>query len=598
MGKRNCLLPLLMFVGLIAVYAQEETGFPPEDKVIDIILAVPTPLKDILLEKGQELQLQLTMDAELETRMVGAMRLSRVRWRAALEYLAEQMGARILVRDKGWMHFQYIPRVTLKLRDVDVKDIVRVIAMQTGKNIIIAPDIQGKITITLNNIPWEVALEAIVKTLGFVVVKEDYDIVRIVKPETLKAQLETRVFQLKYLRPPDPYKAKFPTGGAGGGGGTAAPTTAGGMEYIAEQPVTEEVFTILRVLRNVLTPNVGQLQYDQKKNTIIVIDTKPKLTEIEQIIKQLDVAPLQVRIEVKFIRTTTRDFLEHGFKWGAVTGDSGPVLSSYFRQANDEGIYKFDLGRWESIRDNFKVIGVLDFTEAKIMLRMFESDDNSQVVQMPTLIALDNAEAIIFVGERVPYAKSQATQDQLGNVVTTYTEADKSPISVGFTLYVIPHIIEETGEIQLTVIPKTSTLTGQSSPVKGFERFGTPPYAIDLPRTLDQTMITNMVLKNGATAVLGGLLTRTMTETEMKVPLFGSLPLVGFLFRWKEKDARVENLIIFITPHIIRTSEDHLTMAEERLRILKRVDYFYNRYRTGIAHELDELIAAERVKLE
>jgi type II secretory pathway component GspD/PulD (secretin) len=505
------------------------------------------------------------------------------------------------VKDKGWLHFQYIPRVTLKLRDVDIKDIVRVIAMQTGKNIIIAPDVQGKVTITLNNIPWEIALEAIVKTLGFVVVKEEYDILRIVKPETLKAQLETKVFQLKYLRPPDPYKAKFPTGTTGGGGGGTggAAATTTGIECVAEQPVTEEAFTILKVLRNVLTQGVGQLQYDPKKNTIIVTDTKPKLTEIEQIIKQLDVAPLQVRIEVKFIRTTTRDFLEHGFRWAASSsGDSGPVLSAYFRQANDEGIYKFDLGRWESIRDNFKVIGVLDFTESRIMLRMFESDENSQVVQMPTLIALDNAEAVIFVGERVPYAKSQATQDQLGNIVTTYTEADKSPISVGFTLYVTPHIIEETGEIQLTVIPKTSTLTGQSSPVKGFERFGTPPYAIDLPRTLDQTMITQMVLKNSATAVLGGLLTRTVTETEQKVPLFGNLPLVGFLFRWKEKDARVENLIIFITPYLIRTSEDHLTMSEERLRILKRVDYFYSRYRAGIAYELDELLSAERTKLE
>jgi len=598
MVRIRWLIVAMMLSSALVVLAQdEETGFPDPEQKTSVILAVPTPLKDVLEDQMDKLNIQLTCDPELEKKEI-LVKLRNVRWRAALEYIAERIGATLIEKDKGWLHFQYVPLVTMKLRDTEISDIVRIIAMQTGKNIIIAPDVKGKVTLTLNRIPWEVALDTIVKTLGFVVVKEDYNILRIVRPETLKAQLETKVFRFKYLRPPDPYRAKFPIGTGGGGGGGRGGVTGMGVEVVQEQAVTEESFTILKVLRNVLTPGIGKLQYDPKKNAVIVTDTKPKIQEIENIIKALDGAPPQVRIEVKFIRTSTSDLFEHGFRWTSSTGEGGPVLSAYFRQANDEGIYKFDLGRWESIRDDFQVIGVLDFTDARIMLRLFESDSNSQVVQRPTLIAMDNAEAVIFVGERVPYARSEATQDQLGNIVTTYTEADKSPVSVGFTLYVTPHIIEESNEIQLTIIPKTSTLTGRSSPIQGFERFGSPPYMIDLPRTLDQTMITQMLLKDGATAVLGGLLTQSVTETETKVPLFGSLPLVGFLFRWKEKQVRTENLIIFITPYIIRTSEDHLAMSEERLKMLKRVDYFYQRYRTGIAYELDELLATERMKLE
>ncbi|RKY18906.1 MAG: hypothetical protein DRP63_01420 [Planctomycetota bacterium] len=608
---RKGLFILVAAVGLSVALAQdkdeEEQGLPPEEKMIRLVLKEGNTVADALKQIREQTGIAaLDATRELLNKKLPPITTGWVRWRTALEWVARQVDAEIRKVDVNWLQLYYVPRVTLKLRDSDLRDVLRYLAAESGKNIVIAPEVTGKVTVTLNRVPWSVALDAIVRTLGYVAVKEDYDIIRIVKPESLREQLITRVIQLKYLRPPDPYEAQFPMGGgtAGGGAGATTPTgttTTGGeggaggvgVEIVKSRETGERAFALIKTLRNALTPNVGKLEYDAQRNVIIVTDTKPKVDEIVSIIKQLDKPLRQVRIDVKFIWTTTDDIFQRGLQWSAAGNVlEGPAITASFPKGseNREGTYRFDFGRWNAFKSGFYIWGVIDFSQAQVLLRYFRADQNSEVVQKPTLITVDSEPAVIFVGERIPFAEQEAQTDQLGNVVVTYKQAAGSPVSVGFTLYIIPHIISDTGEVDLTIIPSMSDLVR-------FEVFGSGPNEIRLPHTRNQTLKTRMLLKDGMTAVVGGLMKQEMLETNSGIPFLSDVPVLGYLFKWKEKSSVLKNLIIFITPHVVKSSEDHLSLAEEKLWQLREIDYFYQRYRSGIGKSLGEMLEKERLRL-
>jgi len=580
----------------------DDAMLPPDSKKIDIPAAAPTPLSEILDHVRRELGININASPELEEEKVKLM-LVGVPWRKALDELSERVSGQVVQVASNWLKIEPMPKVTIKMQDADLALVLDQLATLSGANIVIAPDVKGKVSINLRNVPWRTAFDTIIKTLGYVVVEEEYNILRVVRPETLQAQLETKIYQLDYLRPPDQFKASMPAGSEGGSrqffkSGQQAPRGRG-----------IEDFTLLKVLRNVLTTNVGKLEYDYDKNTIVVSDTKPKLQEMEKLIEKMDVPPQQVSVEIKFIRTTSIDLFEHGIRFNDPTTseEEGGIIQAYFPRpqgGSKGGTYDFDLGRWETIRDDFNAIGTLDFTQTQMMLRMIESDDNSRVIQSPSITITDNQEAVIFVGESIPFVKQNATVDQSGNVTVTIEEDPKSPISVGFTLFVTPHVIKDTGEIYLTVIPKTNALTGTSSPDNlGFERFSAQLASgvetfLDLPRTLDQTIVTKLLLRDGNTAVIGGLLTQRKLEKESRIPFFSAIPFIGSLFRWKRQEDRTENLVIFITPKLIKSSEEHLTRTEEQLRTLKRVDYFYYKYRSNAAAQLEARLREERARAE
>ncbi len=588
--------------------AADEFQLPAETRKIDIPAASPTPLGDILDYMRKELGINITATKALEAEKVKLM-LVGVPWRKALDELAERVGGRVVQEEPNWLKIKPMPKVTLNMREADLATVLDQLAILSGANIVIAPDVKGTVSINLKDVPWRTAFDTIIKTLNYAVVEEDYSILRVVRPEALQAQLETKVFQLRYIRPPDVIRASIPSTSSGG---TGAGGRGGGFfrgQTYAPSGRGIEDFTLLKVLRNVLTDQVGKLDYDYEGNAIIVKDTKPKLLEMTELIKKLDIAPQQVAIEIKFIRTTSVDLFEHGIRFNDPTTseEEGGIIQAYFPRpagGSQGGTYAFDLGHWETIRDDFNAIGILDFTQTQMMLRMIQSDDNSRVVQSPSITITDNQEAVIFVGESIPYVQQNATVDQSGNVTVTIQEDPESPVSVGFTLFVTPHVIRDTGEIYMTVIPKTNALTGTSSPDNpGFERFsaqlasGVETY-LDLPRTLDQTIVTKMLLKDGNTAVIGGLLTQRKVEIESRIPFFSAIPFVGSLFRWKRQENRTENLVIFITPRLIKTSEEHLTRTEDALRTLKRVDYFYEKYRSNAAAALETRLREERAKAE
>ena len=144
-------------------------------------------------------------------------------------------------------------------------------------------------------------------------------------------------------------------------------------------------------------------------------------------------------------------------------------------------------------------------------------------------------------------------------------EATKnSPVKIGTQLMVMPHIVPGTDKIVLSVIPTSEQLTGNSSPgVPGFERFQVADSFIDLPRLSSRTIVTTLILKDGQTTVLGGLINQSRTLNANKIPILGDIPLLGWLFKNKRIGNDVNNLYLFISVRIIRDDTDVQTIFAE-----------------------------------
>ena len=556
-------------------------------------------------------RVRVNIIADSNVRETVTITFDRVEWRNALKVVAEQTNCRVVYESERLIRFTQPPSISMEFQDADIKVVLELLAKQAGANIIMSSEIKGQVSLSLRDVPWREALETLVKTAGYVIVRAgeetgaSSEILRVVRPESLRKQLETRHFPLRYVRPAEPYEAYMsnvsnlalgPTGGDAPGGGAAG---AAGME------VEEEEFSLETALRDIVSEEGGALKYDKHTNTFIVKDIKPKLDEIEQIIRLVDVAPPQVHVEVKFIRTTNADILERGIKFDLPNTPERDGFTVIARGANPDeivqlsqnflndplaifgGTFPFDIGTLDSppfgISD-FQALGILDFTQTRAILRLVKDDERSRIVQEPSLTMLDNKAAVIFVGETIPFAVQKIEQDQNGNITVAIDENERSPINVGFTLYLVPHVIQGTDMINLSVIPNVSSLSGTTSSIEGFERFefqeegGQTRAFIDLPRESSQGVVTYLRVESGHTAVIGGLQTERRVEIETRVPLLSSIPLLGNLFTWKRKQNNIESLVILITPHILKSREAEDFIFQKAVKKHQKADYFYNKY--------------------
>ena len=524
--------------------------------------------------------------------------VERLHWMEAMKLLAKQSNCKVVRVSPRLVRFTQPATVSMEFNDADLKLVVDLIAKQAGVNIVIGRQVEGKVSFSLNNVPWREALDTLVKTAGFVVVSGaasssgDSSILRVVHPDTLKSEVETRSFQLRYIRPSEPYIARMAN-----------------IENLAHEVVgisagdeakasASDGFPLEEALRQIVTADGGQLTYDSGTNTIIVKDTQPKLEEMAEIIKLLDVPPAQVHVEVKFIRTTNIDLLEQGVRFDdpRTPERDGFTASTRFitPRENPEfsgdplsifgGTFPFNVGQSgvSSLGVNgFQALGVLDLTQMHAFLRMVKDDERTQIVQEPSLTMLDNRPAVIFVGETIPFAIQQIQQDQNGNVTVAIEENDRSPINIGFTLYITPHVVPGTDEINLSIIPKVSTLSGSSSSIAGFERFAfSAPGSqtesfIDLPRESAQTVVTYMRVRDGQTAVIGGLQTEKRSNVKTSIPILAGIPLMGRLFSWNKEQAEVESLLIMITPRILNNSEQEEKFFRDRINKHREEDFFH-----------------------
>ena len=519
------------------------------------------------------------------------LQVNDILWRDALEFAVDLAGCVLDDGKSGVLTISRPKRVSFDLRDIDLNEVIMTIAAASGANIIIGPEVEGTVRVSIKDVPWRDALEEIVKARGYTVVEERRNILRVVDPLTLEHQKVTRSYQLRYLRPTGPrvpkIETQFHTGAA-----------------TPPQGEPGDHFTALEALRKALSEN-GELDFIVEQNVIIVRDTIQVHESLEEILRRLDVEPAQVFVDVKFVSTSNTDLLDLGVDYGdsgltgSITGGQIPIDFPFtlgkggfeddlFADQSGSGPYADDSLSNSSVILPDTFFGALSFTQFQATLHMLQQDSSAEIIQAPKLVTMDGREATIFVGETVRYAEAKSEQGQAGGLQLTVAEAAGSPVEVGFQLLIRPTVVPGTERIIMEVIPKETSLTGSSgstalSPA-GFDIFTVGAAgeegSIALPRTRSSTLITQMMVESGQTAVIGGLTTDMDTDSESRIPYLSSIPVVGELFKHKSTSRERRSLVIFLTPRIVRSTQDTEFLLQQEL--LRR--------RTRLHDEIEALV--------
>ncbi len=537
-------------------------------------------LRDVVASIRKKASVNIIMEPGIESTV--SIDLADVHWRQALELVAEQADCVVTELDGGVLKVEKPPRCTFAFDNADIGMVIDTISKISGANIVTAPEVKGQISLRLKNIPWRDTLDAAVKTLGFVVV-EDRGILRVVPSSKIQQDLVFEAIPLRYVRPSSQYIPFLQS---------EYVLNTQQMNMQQQMQRGQAQFTLLESLQRMITPELGNLDYDDVQNVLLIKDTRPVVDEIKRIVSQIDIEPAQIYLDVRFVTTTNEDVLDIGISPGGngytarlglgqiptkLPFDLGAGGWDDKIIANDSGTGPFadPLGNQSAdVTIPNVVYGALDFTQVTATLRLLKKDARSEITQAPKIVALDHQPATIFVGEAVRYAQSRVEQGQAGGLLLALEEGDDSPVNVGFQLLATPHVVPGTDKVILEVIPQRTALTGTGtasaiSPA-GFDVFsigsGGQEGTIALPRVGSSTIATKLLLRSGQTAVLGGLVSETQTETEVKLPLLGDIPVIGYLFKNKQTQDVKSNLIVFITPNLIRSAEDTKRQFEEVLR--------------------------------
>ncbi len=549
------------------------------------------PLKQVIAERIQpKTKVNLIVAPEAENERV-TLRVVDLHWVWALDTMVEKIGGALIRKAPNLLRIERPMPLVMSFENEDIGKVVTTIATSVDATVFVSPSVKGTVTVNLKNVPWKAALRHIVETAGkYSLVEEDYGILRVVPTSDL--ELGSATYAFRYLRPPPPYKGVVKSGASGSSGSSSGGTAAAGSATtgaeIVESDVfipsddptkAEDMFPIVKALRTIVKPDGGDVTYIPGSNAVLYTGTAPKLARVRQLCEQLDTEPPQIFIDMNFISTTMTEGLslgmksDNGFQMG-FTGARAPHRLPF--GVAESGWADFLSGANFPTATGFSY-GTLDFSGTQLLFQAIQHSGCSKLVQAPKILALDNQEATIFVGESIRYARSTAASNQNGGLEFSIEEADNSPVNVGFQLLVIPHVIPGENKIMLLVIPQQRALSGTTSDIPGFERFTVGDQSIDLPRVASSTLVTQMLLRDKETAVIGGLLEDRKIDGTDKIPVLGDLPVLGMLFRGKEKQTAQQNLIITITPRILRGSDAANTTIGDELS--GRADRLADQYR-------------------
>lgn len=590
----------------------------------------PVPLEDILGVFRTQAQINIDLDPANIPADEKRKFIAKGKFSAVFELFLRSADLYIVEETPRYIRLARPHRVTYSFSQADIRSVIEIIAKEASANIIISSDVRGSISLTVNNVPWYEVLENIVKTLDYVVVKERYNVLRVITRDKLNEQRETRIYELRYLHPQPPYAASVTPGSSAVGRTPVPPTTV--TQQIAD-------FPIMNIIRAAMTTSaagriLGQIQYDPDRSVIVVNDTKPVLDKISELVARLDYEPEQVIVQARFISTRNTDLFHWGVTWSSPAAALGvqpsvgasttslapdtlvqPFLVNAFanppvvnpgNQAPSSSITRLPFG----LGSGSHTARWLNAYDVNLILRMYREDRYSRFLQEPTLSVVDGQPATIFVGREIRYAEEEITTGTVGGAPTvSLREASRSPVNEGFTLFIIPKVIRGEDKVIMTIIPQFDRLSGVSSAANpGFNTFTTQAGAItrslDLPELTRSTLVTRLVLQSGTTVILGGLNQFTDARTDQKLPFLGDIPVLGWLFKGTQQTQVADHLMIVLTPYVVRPTQ--LASKEVReafyLRELEdRGDYEHTRQAQPVEEWRrlqDEMIRKQREDFE
>lgn len=391
--------------------------------------------------------------------------------------------------------------VTLDFKDADIKNVLKILSIKSGLNIITTPDVTGVVTVQLNNVPWKEALSVILSTYGYAF-EQKGNIIIVSTIEDLKKRRDDAVSLAEQ----------------------EAMVTKTFMVNFAK---AESIIETLKKLAS----SRGSVDFDQRTNMLIVTDIQDKVNQIADAISRLDAVTPQILIEGKIVETTFDDVNNLGIRWSIGATTTGPARPHTwpFRESTSS----------HYARDSFPgsedfTYGTLDLTGVSAVFEALKKNENTNVVSSPRIVTQNNQTARINVGEQYPIPSYTYNEQQGALQVSGWEYKD-----IGVTFEVTPHA-NNAGFVTMDIKPQITsiedTVTVENT---------------DLPLLKNQSAQTQVMVKDGETLVIAGLVTDTKTKNRHKVPVLGSIPVVSLLFAKKEDSDTKTDLMVFLTPHIV-----------------------------------------------
>jgi type IV pilus assembly protein PilQ len=428
-------------------------------------------------------------------------------------------------------------RVDFNVKDIDIRNLLNAIADISKKNVVVTDEVKGTVTIKLRNVPWDQALDIILKSKGLA--KEEVgNIIRIAPQERLRAEAKEAADAAKVKQSFEPLKVRLIP-----------------VNYATAVSMVDKI-------KDSLTDR-GSVTTDIRTNTLIVKDVSDALLRAEGIVRNLDTQTPEVLIESRIVEASASFSRAAGIQWGGNIGfgpntgnPTGLVFPSILQIAGaaDDGSAPLN-GLNGLTTPNFAVnmpapiglnngagVGMIFGSaggSANLNLRLSaaENTGTAKTISSPRVVTLDNMAATISQGVSIPYSQVSSA-----GATTAFLDATLS-------LSVTPHVTQE-GSVQLKIqasndSPNTS-ITGSNGQ----------------PAINRRAANTQVLVKDGDTTVIGGIYTRVNGENWNEVPILANIPVLGWLFKHKSVSDNRTELLIFITPRIVNRAQS--VVAEAR----------------------------------
>ena len=415
-------------------------------------------------------------------------------------------------------------RLSLNFQSIEVRAVLQLIADFTDLNLITSDSVKGNVTLRLKNVPWDQALDIILRSKGLAMVK-DGNVISVAPAEEIaaRAKLDQAIE-------------------------AEAPLISDSIQvnYAKASDFTK----LLKTKDNSLLSERGSVSVDKRTNRLLIRDTTKNVDAVIALVQQLDIPVRQVLIETRIVLATNDFSKELGVRFGishsdtsisgANTDSVGVSGTSAAAETARQGFEPTQPGRFNvdlpvtSLAASAGSIGLalsrLPFgTLIDLELSAAQTEGRSETISSPRVITSDQSKAVIETGTEIPYAEASSS----GAATVTFKKAVLS-------LEVTPQITPDDRIIMDLIVSKDSpdfaNLTAAGPPIK------------------TQSVTTNVLVDNGETIVLGGVYEQTKSKSVNRVPFFGELPLIGFLFRSTFEQDNKSELLIFITPKLLKDS--------------------------------------------
>ena len=384
-------------------------------------------------------------------------------------------------------------RVTIDVVDADIRTVLRSISDVSGLNIVLPEDYEATVSARLRNVGWRDALMSILSTQGLVATMEGNNVLRLAEREQFYDEINESAANRRERQNLQDLQTEV---------------------YVIRYSTAED---IREATESVLSER-GQISIDNRTNSMIVTDISSKLGELSRLLPILDSPTAQVMIEAKLVEVDASASNEFGVNWSAGNLNRADALTHGGANVNMAA---------GSPTSSFSFGQITNLIDVEATLSFLEEENKATILSEPRIAIVDNGTGMVLSGQQIPLT----LQDESGNTVIQLYD-------IGVSLEVTPHINAD-NKVTLELRPEVSDLAAQST--------------ADNPIILTQEANTTLMIDDGATAVIGGIMRSTTSEVKKRVPILGHIPLIGdLLFSYTSESSDQTELVIFVTPHIIR----------------------------------------------